>query len=235
MIELTLIQKIAVFALPVIFAITLHEAAHGYVARHFGDMTAAAAGRITLNPLKHIDPLGTILVPLAILLASKLLGGGMILFGWAKPVPVNFGRLRRPKQDMLWVALAGPAMNLAMAVFWGLMIQLGHALGSGFASAPLMLMGAAGVFINVILMAINLIPLPPLDGGRVAVSLLPVRQAIQYSRLEPYGLFILLALLFTGVLGIILWPIIGLLIGLVSLVTGLDTAQLIGLIQVVLS
>jgi len=233
--ELSLIQKITIFALPVIFAITLHEAAHGYVARYFGDTTAAALGRITLNPLKHIDPVGTILVPLAILIASKLLGGGMILFGWAKPVPVNFGQLRRPKQDMLWVAAAGPGMNLVMAVFWGLMIQLGHALGSGSAGTPLMLMGAAGVFINVILMALNLIPLPPLDGGRIAVSLLPVKQAIQFSRLEPYGLFILLGLLFTGILGIILWPLIALFIGLIALVTGLESAQLLGLIQVVLS
>jgi Zn-dependent protease len=233
--ELTLIQKIAVFALPVIFAITLHEAAHGYVARYFGDMTAAALGRISANPLKHIDPVGTILVPLVILLTSKLLGGGMILFGWAKPVPVNFARLRRPKQDMLWVAAAGPGMNFVMAVFWALMIQLGHALGSGFASAPLMLMGAAGVFINVILMSLNLIPLPPLDGGRIAVSLLPMKQAMQFARIEPYGLFILLGLIFTGILGIVLWPLIGLFIGLVALVTGLETAQLIGLIQLVLS
>ena len=233
--ELTLIGKIAVFALPVIFAITLHEAAHGYVARHFGDMTAAAAGRITLNPLKHIDPVGTILVPLVILLTSKLLGGGAILFGWAKPVPVNFARLRRPKQDMLWVAAAGPGINLVMAVFWGLMIQLGHALGSGFANEPLMLMGAAGVFINVILMALNLLPLPPLDGGRIAVSLLPMRQAIQLSRLEPYGLFILLGLMFTGILGIVLWPLISLFIGLVALVTGIEPTQLVLLIQIVLS
>lgn len=233
--ELTLIQKIVVFALPVIFAITLHEAAHGYVARFFGDMTAAAAGRITANPLKHIDPVGTILVPLVILLTSKLLGGGMILFGWAKPVPVNFGRLRRPKQDMLWVALAGPGMNFIMAVFWALMIQLGHALGSSFVSAPLMLMGAAGVFINVILMALNLIPLPPLDGGRIAVSLLPVKQAMQFARLEPYGLFILLGLMFTGILGFILWPLISVFIGLTALVTGLDSTQLVGLIQLVLS
>lgn len=233
--ELTLIQKIVVFALPVIFAITLHEAAHGYVARFFGDMTAAAAGRITANPLKHIDPVGTILVPLVILLTSKLLGGGMILFGWAKPVPVNFGRLRRPKQDMLWVALAGPGMNFIMAVFWALMIQLGHALGSSFVSAPLMLMGAAGVFINVILMALNLIPLPPLDGGRIAVSLLPVKQAMQFARLEPYGLFILLGLMFTGILGFILWPLISVFIGLIALVTGLDSTQLVGLIQLVLS
>lgn len=232
--ELTLIQKIAVFALPVIFAITLHEAAHGYVARHFGDMTAASQGRITANPIKHIDPVGTILVPLLILLTSKLLGGGAILLGWAKPVPVNFANLRRPKQDMLWVAAAGPGMNLVMALFWALVIQLGHALGSGFASAPMMLMGAAGVFINVILMALNLIPLPPLDGGRIAVSLLPMRQAIQFSRIEPYGLFILLGLLFTGILGIILWPIISIFIGLVALLTGLAPAELASLINVVL-
>jgi Zn-dependent protease len=233
--ELTLIQKIAVFALPVIFAITLHEAAHGYVARFFGDMSAAAAGRITVNPLKHIDPVGTILVPLLILLTSKLLGGGAILFGWAKPVPVNFAHLRRPKQDMLWVAAAGPGVNFVMAVFWALMIQLGHSLGSSFVTAPLMLMGAAGVFINVILMALNLIPLPPLDGGRIAVSLLPMKQAMQFARLEPYGLFILLGLMFTGVLGTILWPLISLFIGLTAVVTGLESAQLMGLIQLVLA
>ena len=233
--ELSIVQKVAVFALPVIFAITLHEAAHGYVARHFGDMTAAAAGRITANPLKHIDPVGTILVPLVILLTSKLLGGGAILFGWAKPVPVNFGRLRRPKQDMLWVALAGPGMNFAMAIFWALTIHFGQALGSGFASAPLMLMGAAGVLINVILMALNLIPLPPLDGGRVAVSLLPMKQAIQYAKLEPYGLFILLGLLFTGVLGLVLWPLISVFIGLVALFTLTDLTHLLALIQIVIA
>jgi Zn-dependent protease len=135
---------------------------------------------------------------------------------------------------MLWVAAAGPGVNLVMAVFWALMIQVGHALGSGFVSAPLMLMGAAGVFINVILMALNLIPLPPLDGGRIAVSLLPVRQAIQYSRIEPYGLFILLGLLFTGILGFVLWPLISVFIGLVALVTGREPLQLAGLINVVL-
>jgi len=233
--DLTLIQKIAIFALPVIFAITLHEAAHGYVARYFGDTTAWMLGRVTANPLKHIDLVGTIIVPLTILVASKLLGGGALLFGWAKPVPVNFSQLRRPKQDMLWVAAAGPGMNLIMAVFWALMIQLGLALGSGFASTPLVLMGAAGVFINVILMALNLIPLPPLDGGRIAVSLLPRKAAWQFSKLEPYGLFILLGLLFTGLLGTILWPLISLFLGLIAMLSGLDTIELIGLIQNVLA
>jgi Zn-dependent protease len=232
--ELSLIQKIAVFALPVLFAITLHEAAHGYVARFFGDMTAALQGRITVNPLKHIDPMGTVVVPLLILLSSKLLGGGAILFGWAKPVPVNFGNLRQPKKDMLWVAAAGPGINFLMAVFWALLIQAGYALGNSF-STPMILMGAAGVFINIILMALNLLPLPPLDGGRIAVSLLPHRAAYQFSRIEPYGFFILLGLMFTGILSMLLWPIISLFIGLVALLTGQDVAQLIALIQVVLS
>lgn len=232
--ELSLLQKIAVFALPVIFAITLHEAAHGYVARFFGDMTAAQQGRITANPLKHIDPVGTLLVPLVILLTSKLLGGGAILFGWAKPVPVNFANLRRPKKDMLWVAAAGPGVNFLMGVFWGLMIQIGYALGNAF-STPLMLMGAAGVFINVILMGLNLLPLPPLDGGRIAISLLPYKAAATYSRIEPYGFFILLGLLITGVLNQILWPLITVLIGLIAFITGLAPGQLVTLIQLVLA
>ncbi len=233
-IELTLIQKIAIFALPVIFAITLHEAAHGYVARFFGDMTAALQGRITANPLKHIDPIGTLLVPLVILMASKLFGGSAILFGWAKPVPVNFANLRRPKKDMLWVAAAGPGINFLMGVFWALMIQMGVVLANGF-STPLMLMGAAGVFINVILMALNLLPLPPLDGGRIAVSLLPHKAAYTYSKIEPYGFFILLGLLFTGVLNIILWPLISAFIALTALATGLEPAHLINLIEIVLA
>jgi len=232
--DLSLIQKIAIFALPVIFAITLHEAAHGYAAMKLGDKTAWMLGRVTANPLKHIDLVGTIIVPLTILVASKLLGGGTLLFGWAKPVPVNFGQLRRPKQDMLWVAAAGPGMNLVMALFWALTIQLGFMLGNGFAGTPLVLMGAAGVFINVILMALNLIPLPPLDGGRIAVSLLPRQAAWQFSRLEPYGLFILLGLLFTGLLGLVLWPLISLFIGLIALLSGLETLQLLALIQIVL-
>lgn len=233
--ELTLIQKIAVFALPVIFAITLHEAAHGYAARFFGDPTAALQGRISANPIRHIDLVGTILVPLGILLLAKLAGAGALLFGWAKPVPVNFANLRRPKQDMLWVAAAGPGMNFVMALFWAVVIQLGFALDSAFATQPMVLMGAAGVFINVILMALNLLPLPPLDGGRIAVSLLPTRQAIAFSRVEPYGFLILLALLFTGVLGMLLWPVIGFFIVLTGTLTGLEAGVLIQLIQTVLA
>ena len=195
-----LIQLIAIAAIPVLFAITIHEAAHGYVARHFGDMTAYQQGRISLNPIRHIDPVGTILLPLLTL----ALGG--ILFGWAKPVPVNFGALRRPKQDMLWVAIAGPASNLVMALFWGLMIKVAWMFPGGYFTEPLLEMAQIGVKINAILMVLNLLPLPPLDGGRVAVSLLPHRQAYQLSRIEPYGMFILIGLAITPVLGWILTP-----------------------------
>jgi Zn-dependent protease len=195
-----LIQLIAIAAIPVLFAITIHEAAHGYVARHFGDMTAYQQGRISLNPIRHIDPVGTILLPLLTL----ALGG--ILFGWAKPVPVNFGALRNPKKDMLWVAIAGPASNLVMALFWGLMIKLAWMNPGGYFTEPLLEMAQIGVKINAILLVLNLLPLPPLDGGRVAVSLLPHRQAYQLSRIEPYGMFILIGLAITPVLGWILTP-----------------------------
>jgi Zn-dependent protease len=197
--ELNLIQKISVFALPVIFAITLHEAAHGYVALRFGDRTAQMMGRISVNPLRHIDLVGTILVP-AITIA---LGG--ILFGWAKPVPVNFGNLRNPKRDMFWVAAAGPAANLVMAVFWAAMIKLAFVVPSIY-SHPLALMGMAGVTINAILATLNLLPIPPLDGGRIAVSLLPHKWAYKLAQVEPYGLFILIGLLATGALGLIIGP-----------------------------
>lgn len=199
--ELSLIQKIAVYALPVTFAITVHEAAHGYVARHFGDMTAAAAGRISLNPLRHIDPLGTVLVPLLTLWA------GGILFGWAKPVPVNFGRLRQPKRDMLWVAAAGPGSNLVMAILWALVYKTAPGLPDSMA-LPLALMAQAGIMINVVLMVLNLLPLPPLDGGRIAVSLLPQPYAWRFAHIERYGFFILMGLLFTGILGKMMWPLI---------------------------
>jgi Zn-dependent protease len=198
-----LIQTIAVYALPVLFAITLHEAAHGYVARYFGDPTAAQAGRISLNPLRHIDPMGTIVVPLVLLFATKLMGGGL-LFGWAKPVPVNWSRLRRPKRDMLWVALAGPASNLLMAIGWVLFLRA--LLMLDLISGPQDFwaqMASAGVQVNLILMALNLLPLPPLDGGRIVFSLLPPRLAWRYGRIEPYGLVILVVLMMLGWL----WPL----------------------------
>jgi Zn-dependent protease len=207
--ELTLIGKIAIYALPVIFAITVHEAAHGYTARHFGDMTAHAEGRISLNPLRHIDPVGTILVPLLTMLA------GGILFGWAKPVPVNFGRLRHPKRDMLWVAAAGPGSNLVMALLWALAYKVAGSLPDAI-SLPLSLMAQAGVMINTVLMVLNLLPLPPLDGGRIAVSLLPHPLAWKFARIEPYGFVILLVLMFTGFLGKIMGPPIDAVINLIS-------------------
>jgi len=199
-----LIQTISVYAIPVLLAITLHEAAHGYVARMFGDTTAFVAGRITLNPLKHIDLIGTIVVPVAILLLAKLAGGAGFLFGWAKPVPVNFGQLRNPKQDMVWVAAAGPGSNLLMAVGWALFLKLQYAFGIN--EVFFVEMSKAGILVNIGLMALNLLPVPPLDGGRIAVGLLPHQLAVQYARLEPYGLFIVLGLLATNTLGFFLEP-----------------------------
>ena len=208
----TFIQTLVIAALPVIFAITLHEAAHGYAARHFGDLTAWQAGRISLNPLRHVDPVGTLLVPISILLLSA----GNFLFGWAKPVPVDFGRLRKPKQDMFWVAAAGPAANLVMALGWAMVLKLVEATPENLYSLPLARMADVGIDINLVLMALNLLPIPPLDGGRITVSLLPHRLAWKYSRLEPWGFPILLLLLFTGILGSVLGPVVGILRYLVA-------------------
>lgn len=190
-----LIQTVAIYALPVLFAITVHEAAHGYAARHFGDPTAAQLGRITLNPLKHIDPLGTLAMPLLLYFATS----GAFLFGYAKPVPVNFGRLRHPKRDMVWVALAGPGANLAQAVLWVVLSYLLLALG--VQERFFLQMCHAGLLVNLVMFAFNLFPLPPLDGGRILVGLLPVRQALAVSRIEPYGFFIVLGLVVTGLVG----------------------------------
>jgi len=198
---------IAIYALPVVFAITLHEAAHGYVAKHFGDTTAYVLGRVSLNPARHIDPLGTIVVPLAILLATTMFGLGGVLFGWAKPVPVNYHALRRPRQHMMWVAAAGPGANLVMALAWGLALKLGLAAGLA-GGAFLIEMAKAGILVNVVLMLLNLIPILPLDGGRILASLLPPGMAASYSRLEPLGFPILLALLFTNTLGVVLYPMV---------------------------
>jgi Zn-dependent protease len=202
-----LVQTIAIYALPVLFAITLHEAAHGYVARHFGDMTAHAQGRISLNPLRHIDPIGTIVVPLVILLFSKMAGGGF-LFGWAKPVPVNYSALRKPRQHMAWVAAAGPAANLAMAIAWALLLKGVAQLPANGFTIPLALMAEAGILVNLVFMCLNLLPILPLDGGRIVASLLPARAAWQYSKLEPWGMPLLLLLLFTNVLNFLLQPLL---------------------------
>ncbi|MFA6921152.1 MAG: site-2 protease family protein [Gallionella sp.] len=210
-----LIQAISLGAIPILFAITLHEAAHGYVARHFGDMTAYQQGRISLNPIRHIDPVGTVLLPIVTL----ALGG--VLFGWAKPVPVNFGALRNPKKDMLWVALAGPASNLVMALIWALLYKLSLTVPENYFAEPLMGMAVIGIKINAVLLVLNLLPLPPLDGGRVALSLLPHKQAYQLSRIEPYGMFVLIVLAITPVLGWVLFPLVELLEKFLLMIVGI--------------
>lgn len=190
-----LIQTVLIYALPVLFSITVHEAAHGYAARYFGDHTASMLGRITLNPLKHIDPVGTILMPLLLYFATS----GAFLFGYAKPVPVNFGNLRHPKRDMIWVALAGPLSNLLQALLWlALFIVL---LGLNIEERFFVEMARAGVLVNLVMWAFNLFPLPPLDGGRILVGLLPYRMAYPISRVEPYGFFIVMALVISGIVG----------------------------------
>ena len=204
-----LVQTVAIYALPVLFAITLHEAAHGYVARHFGDMTAHAQGRISLNPMRHIDLVGTIIVPLLMLFATTQLGGSGILFGWAKPVPVNYSALRKPRPHMAWVAAAGPGANLAMALLWALLLKLSVLLPASGLSEPLSLMSQAGIVVNLVFMVLNLLPILPLDGGRVLASLLPSRAAWQYAKLEPWGLPLLLLLLVTNVLSLVLEPLVG--------------------------
>ncbi len=218
MLDFSLPQKIAIWALPVLFAITVHEVAHGFVASRLGDRTAQMMGRLTLNPLKHIDPVGTILVPLVML----LLPGGF-LFGWAKPVPVGYRNLHNPKRDMAIVAAAGPLSNLLMAIGWALLLRLSVELLQPlpWAAQPLFFMAQAGIAINLILMILNLIPVPPLDGGRVLTGLLPARQAAALGAIEPYGLMIVLALLLTGVLWRFLQPVIQLFNELLLVMVGL--------------
>jgi len=208
-----LMRDILIWAVPVLLAITVHEAAHGYVARYFGDPTAEQAGRISLDPFRHIDPVGTVIVPLCIFTFSSMAGSPWA-FGWAKPVPVNFNRLRNPKADMLWVAAAGPFANLVMAVIWAMI----YAFIAGKVPQIFILMALAGMMINGVLLFLNLLPIPPLDGGRIAVSLLPNRLAWKYARIEPFGFPILLVLIATGALGVILRPLLdGFLLGLIKL------------------
>lgn len=210
--EFSLIQTIIIWAIPVIFAITIHEVAHGWMALKLGDRTAQMLGRLTLNPIKHIDPLGTIIVP------GLLLTLGGFVFGWAKPVPVSFQNLNKPKSDMAWVAFAGPFANFLMALFWGLMIKIGLVLLQSdiMIGEPMVYMGVAGVLINAMLMMVNLIPIPPLDGGRILVSWLPEPYSRMVSGVEQYGFFILIALIYFKILYLILWPLIALLLSLIS-------------------
>jgi Zn-dependent protease len=216
--SLSVPQLVSVLLIPVLFAIIVHEVAHGWVAKLLGDPTAERLGRLTLNPIKHIDPVGTILVPgLLVLLRTGF------VFGWAKPVPVTWENLRRPKRDMAIVAAAGPLANLAMALFWALVVKLGLLLTgtAGWIAEPLKYMGLGGILANVLLMVFNLLPLPPLDGGRVAVGLLPGPWAWRLSRLEPYGFFILIGLMITGILSFIIWPVAEVVVRLIILVTAL--------------
>ncbi|MEA2080849.1 MAG: site-2 protease family protein [Pseudomonadota bacterium] len=222
MLRVSLVQQISAWVLPVLLAITVHETAHGWVARRFGDKTAEMLGRLTLNPIKHIDPLGSILVPALML----LLPGGFV-FGWAKPVPVDWRNFKHPKRDMAWVAVAGPASNLLMALVWALAARVALGLSAdNWIALPLLFMGVAGIFINTILMVLNLLPLPPLDGGRVLTGLLPAPYAYKFARIEPYGFFILVALLVTGVLAIVLWPVVKLFLQFMASVAGMKPGYL---------
>ncbi len=188
-----LIQTVSLYAIPVLLSITLHEAAHGYAAKRLGDNTAYMLGRVTLNPLKHIDPVGTILMPLLLYVATS----GAFLFGYAKPVPVRFGNLRNPKRDMIWVALAGPAANFFQALIWGVVFYLLQSMG--VSERFFIEMAQGGILVNVVMFVFNLFPLPPLDGGRILVGLLPYRQAVLVSRIEPWGFFVVMALVVSGV------------------------------------
>ncbi|EKD53638.1 MAG: Peptidase M50 [uncultured bacterium] len=218
MLELSLIQKVVVWALPVLFAITIHEVAHGWVASFFGDQTARLSGRLTLNPIKHIDPVGTVLLPILMLMISNF------IFGWAKPVPVDSRNLHHPRRDMALVALAGPLANIVMAFCWGGIAKLGTFAidgGNGWLGMPLTYMGGAGIMINAVLAVLNFIPLPPLDGSKMIMPFLPRRAAYYFDQLEPYGFFILILLMVTGVLNSMMMPVVFLLMNSVGGVFGL--------------
>lgn len=218
MLEMTTIQKFCIWALPVLFAITVHEVAHGWVASKFGDQTAKLSGRLTLNPLKHVDLVGTILVPAMMLMFSNF------IFGWAKPVPVDARNLRDPKKDMIFVAAAGPIANILMALFWAGIVKVGLILlpTNSWSGVPLVLMGQAGIMINVVLGVLNCLPIPPLDGSRIVSSLLPGRAAWYMHRFEPYGFFVLVLLMMSGILSLIISPVIILITSAITSLFGIS-------------
>lgn len=217
MLDMTIIQKICIWALPVLFAITLHEVAHGWVASKFGDQTARLSGRLTINPIKHIDLVGTILVPLTMLMFTSF------IFGWAKPVPVDPRNMRNPKTDMAVVAAAGPLSNFVMALFWAAIVKLGLFLMpiEGWFAQPLIYMGEAGIMINVVLGVLNCLPIPPLDGGRVLLNVIPGRMAWSLQRFEPYGFLVLLLLMVSGILSLIMSPLIYMIMNGINFIFGL--------------
>ena len=226
MLELTTVQKIIVCVPPILLAVTLHEVAHGWMAKLHGDRTAEMLGRLSLNPIKHIDPVGTILLPALMVLTTGF------IFGWAKPVPITFRNLRHPKKDMARVAIAGPGANLVMMIIWALFLKISLILPASmqWISHPLVFMAGVGIYINCILMVLNLLPIPPLDGSRILASYLPGPLALKFSQVEPYGLIILIALMFLGILGKILLPLIFLIIGLFSSLTGIDIFNVINIL-----
>lgn len=206
MLELTSVQRLVIWILPILFAVTIHEAAHAWVASRLGDKTAKMLGRLSFNPIKHIDLIGTIIVPILILILSQF----SFVFGWAKPVPINASYFKNPRRDLALATAAGPISNLLMALLWALCLKLGSLFNPAHSNTALfmVLTGQAGIIINLFLAYLNLIPIPPLDGGRIAMSLLPLRQALIYQKIEPYGFFILLALLFSGLLGWFIRPLV---------------------------
>jgi len=211
------LSTIVLWAVPVVFAVTLHEAAHGYVARMFGDRTAELQGRITLNPIAHVDLVGTILVPGMLILAAAKLGGPGFVFGWAKPVPVNFGNLRNPRRDMLWVAAAGPGANLLMALLWAVVLKFGGPSDQpGFVGA----MAIQGITFNIVLMVLNLLPIPPLDGGRIMVSILPMALARPFAQIERFGFMVVILLMATGMLNMLMAPLVRSSLQLITAVFG---------------
>jgi Zn-dependent protease len=211
------LTKISIAAIPIVFAITIHEVAHGWVARYFGDRTAEAQGRLSLNPIRHIDPIGTVLVP------ALMLWLGGFLFGWAKPVPVNPRYMRNPRGNMVWVTAAGPAVNLAMALMWAFLMLLAQEVDLGTASVWLWYMAEVGIGVNVMLAVFNMLPIPPLDGGQVVTNLLPPGPASAFmERVAPFGLFIVLGLLATGLLSRLIGPLITALVGLITGIFGLQ-------------